>query len=425
VSETSTTSFQEAFHHFAGFDWAMQKHDVVLVDRHGQVVEQFQFDDTAEGWSNFRQRMAPYPHLAVTIETNCGPAVERLLQGDYAVFPVRPLAAARYRERKAPSGVKTNLVDAWSLADALRVDGHTWRRLKPDDPLIQELRLLCRDEVALIEQRTAFVNQLQQALHEYFPAALEAFDDWTKPAAWQFVLAFPTSEKLVRAGKKKHEKFLRQHGLNRPETYTKRLEIFARADQFQGTAPVIAAKSRLAIALASQLLALDEQLELYRTRIRELYEQHPDHELFGSLPGLGDKLAPRMLAESGADAERFCDTQELQCVAGTAPISFESGQMRQVRIRRACNKFLRAAVHLWANLSRPQCAWAEAYYQEKRKKMSHACALRCLGQRWLKILRKMLETHTPYNEALHTLNQIKHGSWVVALMPAKTREQLA
>jgi hypothetical protein len=57
--------------------------------------------------------------------------------------------------------------------------------------------------------------------------------------------------------------------------------------------------------------------------------------------------------------------------------------------------------------------------------MSHACALRCLGQRWLKILRKMLETHTPYNEALHTLNQIKHGSWVVALMPAKTREQLA
>jgi hypothetical protein len=34
-----------------------------------------------------------------------------------------------------------------------------------------------RDEVALIEERTALINQLQSALHEYYPAALEAFED--------------------------------------------------------------------------------------------------------------------------------------------------------------------------------------------------------------------------------------------------------
>ena len=49
--------------------------------------------------------------------------------------------------------------------------------------------------------------------------------------------------------------------------------------------------------------------------------------------------------------------------------------------------------------------------------MSHASALRCLGQRWLKILWKMWQTRTTYNEALHTLNQTRHGSWVVALLP--------
>jgi transposase len=421
MSETLTTQSQDSFTHFAGFDWAMEKHDVVIVDHDGQVVDQFQFDDCAEGWSEFRQRVAPYPNLAVTIETSCGPTVERLLELGLQVYPVRPLAAARYRQRKSPSGVKTNLIDAWSLADALRLDGHTWRRIKPEDPLVQELRLLCRDEVTLIEQRTALINQLRQALHEYFPAALEAFDDWTMSAAWEFVIKFPTSEKLVRCGKRDHDKFLRKHGLFRPETYSKRMEIFARADRFHGCAPVTAAKSRLAVALARQLLALEEQLQSYRTRIRELFEQHPDHELFGSLPGAGDKLAPRLLAECGGDTERFQGTQELQCIAGTAPISFQSGKMRQVRIRRACNKFLRAAVHLWSNLSRAKCAWAEAYYQQKRaQKMSHACALRCLGQRWLKILSRMLQTHELYNEAFHTLNQTRHGSWVVALMPTAT-----
>ena len=47
-----------------------------------------------------------------------------------------------------------------------RADGHAWRALGPKDPLIEELRILCRDEVALIEERTALINQLRQALRE-------------------------------------------------------------------------------------------------------------------------------------------------------------------------------------------------------------------------------------------------------------------
>jgi hypothetical protein len=51
--------------------------------------------------------------------------------------------------------------------------------LAKEDPLVAELRLLCRDEVALIAECTALIKQLQSALHEYYPAALEAFEDWT------------------------------------------------------------------------------------------------------------------------------------------------------------------------------------------------------------------------------------------------------
>jgi hypothetical protein len=56
-------------------------------------------------------------------------------------------------------------------------DGQNWKPLRPEDPLIKELRLLCRDEVGLIEQRTAFINQLRHALAEYYPTALETFED--------------------------------------------------------------------------------------------------------------------------------------------------------------------------------------------------------------------------------------------------------
>jgi hypothetical protein len=38
------------------------------------------------------------------------------------VYPLNPKSAKSNRERKAPSGVKDGQLDAWSFADALRVD---------------------------------------------------------------------------------------------------------------------------------------------------------------------------------------------------------------------------------------------------------------------------------------------------------------
>jgi transposase len=407
--------------HYVGLDWAKDHHEVVLLDRAGTIVANFVFHHDAAGWTEFRKQVQRYPSVGVTVETSQGATVAELVTSGVTVYPVHPQAAKAYRKRQAPSGTKTDFVDAWSLADALRLDGHQWRALSAQDPLVAELRLLCRDEVELITQRTALINQLQAALHEYYPAALEAFEDWTAPYAWEFVVAYPTPEELVKAGQRKWEKYLHSHKLWRPQTAEQRLEIFARADKFCGTAAVTRAKSRLAVSTAKVLQSLQKQLEEYRKAIEQLFAQHPDHDLFGSLPGAGDKLAPRLLSEVGNDRQEYPNPQALQGVAGRAPVSFESGQTRRTKIRWHCNRHLRHAVHLWSDCSRKSCAWAQAYYQAQREKgKSHACALRCLGQRWLKILWKMWQSRQPYDEAIHALNQQKHGSWVLKLQPKTT-----
>ena len=415
----------EQHRYYMGLDWAKQEHAIAVVDGNGQIMVETTIKHTAEGWHRLREKLIDLagPDLsfvAATIETNRGPVVERLLELGCTVYPINPNAAQCYRSRKAPSGSKTDRLDALSFADALRTDGHGWRPLNPEDPKTQELRLLCRDEMSLIEQRTTLVNQLQQALHEYYPAALEAFDDWTSPSSWAFLERFPTPQALKKSGKRHWEKFLHTHRLYRPETYQKRLEIFAGATEFCGSHAVTNAKSMLAVSLAKQLRLLEQQLKAYREHIDKLFQEHPDYTIFDSLPGIGEKLGPRLLSECGEDRDRFEDHEALQCYAGTAPVSFQSGQINRVRFRYACNKNLRAAVHLWANLSRKKCAWAQVYYHQKRLEgKSHACALRCLGQRWLKILWKMWQTKTPYDEQMHTRNQIKHGSWVLALTASK------
>ncbi len=79
------------------------------------------------------------------------------------------------------------------------------------------------------------------------------------------------------------------------------------------------------------LFAIEKQLALYRKRIEELFARHPDHDLFGSLPGAGPKIAPRLFSEMGDDRERFAgEFQNLQCLAGTAPVTKRSGKHRNV-----------------------------------------------------------------------------------------------
>jgi hypothetical protein len=54
--------------------------------------------------------------------------------------------------------------------------------------------------------------------------------------------------------------------------------------------------------------------------------------------------------------------------------------------------------------------------KKREQGMSHACALRCLGQRLLKIVFRMITDKKPYDAELHSKNQQKHGSWVLALV---------
>jgi Transposase IS116/IS110/IS902 family len=176
-----------------------------------------------------------------------------------------------------------------------------------------------------------------------------------------FLQRFPTPELLVQAGKRQWEKFLHARRLWGSDQGPRRMEIFAHATEFAGTPPTVKAKSLLALSLVQMLFAIEKQLALYRQRIEELFARHPDHDLFGSLRA-GPKLAPRLLSEIGDDRERFGrDSQNLQCIAGTAPVTRRSGKRShsqpRCHQRWACNKHLPHAIHLFAEHSLSRCAW--------------------------------------------------------------------
>jgi transposase len=417
VAEAEPNVWPGRFTHFLGLDWATEHHVVCVVDRQGGVALRLDFTDTVAGWKLLEEKLtalAARNRICATIETSRGVVVEKMIQAGLAVYPIRPVAAKSYRLRKAPNGVKDDLLDAWSMADALRTDGHAWRMLQPEDPLLVELRLLCRDEVHLIEKHTACINELAAALREYYPVVLEAFDVLTLKCLPLFLKRYPKPEALAKAGKKSWKSFMDNHQLTNAKTSQKRLEIFARATEWSASPAVVRAKSMLVVALAEQLETINRMLDEYAKRIEEVFNSHPSAHLFGSLPGAGDKVGPRLLASIG-DISKFADAGELQAYAGTAPVTSRSGKSGSVKMRRACDMMLRSTVRFLAMFSMQNCEWAKEYCKTKRETKGYETALRCLGQRWVKILWHMLKENKPYDEARHTRDQVRYGQWKLTM----------
>ena len=117
--------------------------------------------------------------VVVGIETDRGPWVTALRAAGYQVFAINPMSAARYRERHATSGAKSDAGDAHVLAEIVRLDRDHHRPVAGDSDVADAVKLLARAHQNAIWERTRHVLRLRSTLREFFPAALEAFGDLT------------------------------------------------------------------------------------------------------------------------------------------------------------------------------------------------------------------------------------------------------
>ena len=194
---------------FAGDDWAEDHHDVEVMNEAGEVLAKKRLPEGVAGIAQFHELTGRYlgedagdAEVVVGIETDRGPWVAALVVAGYTVFPVNPLQASRYRERHGVSGAKSDAGDAHMLADMVRTDSHQLRAAAGDSPEAGGIKVLARTHKTLIWERTRQVQRLRHQLREYFPAALEAFEDLDAPDVLELLAKAPDparAAKLTRA----------------------------------------------------------------------------------------------------------------------------------------------------------------------------------------------------------------------------------
>lgn len=407
--------------YYVGIDWADDHHDIYATDDSGQKLDSFRIAHSPEGFDSLLSRMQNLSpdksEILFDLETPKGLLISFLLEVGYTLSPINPMSVARYRERYKTSGLKTDQSGAMVLANILRTDRGLYRPLNPDTPFIRELRILTRDHQELINDRTRLSNKLTSCLKEYYPLALKLFSSVTQKITLRFLEKYPTPQQAQTLTRSRWKQFLQRNAYPHPKRLEKLLRLIKSA-WLEADPLVVKTKSRLMLTLLGQLNFLQSSIGQYEEEIVHLFNTHQDKDIFISLPGCGENLGPRLLAEFGDDREHYKDNNSVQCDGGTAPVTSRSGNYIHVRFRRACRKPLRNVLQDFSFCSINWCPWARQCYDSQRAKgKKHQEAVRALANKWVKIIFAMWQNKVPYNEAYHLQMKTEHAPRQELLQP--------
>lgn len=391
---------------FVGLDWADQKHAVVVQEAGSDQRQRYDLDHTPEALQNWiqslRDRFGGRP-VAIALEQKRGALVYALMHVEFLhLYPVNPVTAAKMREAFHPSGAKDDPRDADLLLDILIAHRRHLRVWTPDDALTRSIQLLTEDRLQVVDERTALTNQLTAALKMYFPQALEWFGDLHTSRACAFLQRWPSLQQFKQATPSSIRKFYKAQGYRGDDKREQLVANIKKAQPLTHDAAVLLAGSMKVQTLVTQIPLLTDAIERYDQKIAALFDQHDDSTLFGSFPGAGPALAPRLLAAFGSNRDRFEFASQVQEFSGIAPVTEKSGEGLWIHWRLACSKFLRQTFQEFAGRSILQSAWARACYDLLRKRgKSHHAAVRALAYKWIRILFRCWKTRTLYDEAVY------------------------
>ena len=389
---------------FVGDDWAEDHHDVHLMDETGARLASRRLPEGLAGIGEFHQLLARHAEepeqIVIGIETDRGLWVTALVGAGYQVYAINPMAVARYRERHHVSGAKSDAADAKLLADLMRTDRHNHRLVAGDSADAEAVKVLARAHQNLIWVRNQHTNALRSTLREYYPAALEAFDDLHDRDALAILGRAPSPTQAAGLSLSKIRSALKAAGRQRNlDTRVRDIQTALRVEQLAAPAAVTAAFATSTRAMVGIIAELNRQITALETELATHFETHPDADIYRSLPGLGVILGARVLGEFGDDPNRYTTAKCRKNYAGTSPLTIASGRKRAVLARHVRNRRLYDAIDRWAFCALNFSPGARVFYDARRAAGDlHHQALRALGNRLVGILHGCLRHRTHYNE---------------------------
>jgi len=397
---------------YIGIDWSQEKHDVCFVNEKGASLLELKVKQGVAGYKELDEKRKAFKVEAseciVGIESAHSLLIDFLWEQGYRqIYVLPPAVIAANRGRNRQSGANNDRYDGWVIGETLRTDLHKFYPWHPGSELLQMMRVRVKQAEFWTKQSTRLANRLEALLLRYYPAALAVFTSWPSPLICHFVIAYPTPTAAKELTLADFKSFAKSYRYPKPRLLSACYDRLCAAYPEAQPALVTAYASE-AVPLAQALLVSLQNEKQNLCLLQKLFLQHADAKIFAALPGAGEWLAPALLVKFGEDRKRFPKPEPLQSLAGTCPVTNQSGKKRSVHFRRSCDHAFRHIAQQWARCAISQSDWAASYFHELTDRGFTAThAYRCLANRLLAIAWRLWQDHLLFDESVLLQNRLQ------------------
>ena len=306
------------------------------------------------------------------------PILYYLLDENIFVSEINPLAMKKYRADINFRGVKNDSIDAMAIA---QYAVEKWNRLKEYQRADNEyaaMKALSRQYLSYMKPHVILTQNLDHLIDQVMPGIKEEFDGYDpvtgRDRLADFLEEFRHYDYITSLGPKKFEerfnKWAKKKGY-RPRQ-NKPNKIYSLAKEGIPTLAYDPTSRLLVEQAVAALKGLNQVLYQILAQIRELAEKRPEYAAVRAMSGVGDTLAPLLVAEVG-DPRRYHSGDALIACVGIDVPPYESGQYKasERKITRKGSKQLRKLGYLLVkNLRKIKPTKDTAVYDYYLKKKS-------------------------------------------------------
>lgn len=381
------------------------KHKATILNDSGKkVLPQISFGTSSEEYEKLLNHCFSGETEDIRINVICEPTAmawfpltQYLVSRGHKVYRVKTQKVSDLR-KFFKKNTKTDAIDSMTLAKMPLIDEESLYEVHLPDAKSFMLERKSKQRDKIIKSTTARKNRIWATISFSCPKLLTCFDDLYSERALAFFSKYSNPHKVRQLGIKKLKTFLEKASSDKIEENLAEnifkacldaIEIYRGGNylDFEGIQEEINVELRLLEAEKTELFLLESQ-------IKKLYKELDPNDFLGSLPGIGEILAPVLYTLVG-DPHRFENQRKFKSFTGMIPGKNESGSSdkKGIKITKSGRKELKRALYLAADIARqwdPELA--KFYYEQMVNKgnchTKAVCAVSTkLAQRVLRILK--------------------------------------
>lgn len=387
--------------YFLGIDIAKTNHVASLINNNGDVViRAIKFTNSNDGFNKLlntiQSKLGDLSNIEVAMEATGHywlSLYSALTDNNFNVSVYNPYQIKSYRGAYNNRKQKNDIIDSIIIADYLRVFGSKESKI-PEEKLLS-LKQLTRFRANIVANVSSLKVQVIGLLDKVFPEYKKLFCDTFGNTSKQLLLNCPTPDDIINISTTKLANLLSKNSKGRFNKDTA-LHIKEVAKSSFGIKFTTDACSFEIKQLINQIVFLESQIDAVSKEIKELYNKLDSHLL--SVPGIGNNLAPIILAEIG-DINNFDKPSKLIAFAGTDPSENQSGNKLSSndKTSKRGSPYLRHAIYTASLVAISNEPELRAYYDKKISEgKHHFVALAGISRKLLTIIYYILKEDRDY-----------------------------